>query len=255
MENGSKNIFDKNINSFSPEGRLYQVEYALRGSNLLGATCIATKGLNTICLIEEKEKNNLQSLSEVDSLSIQLNSFLGCVCSGIPGDLGYLMSEIIREFCNFFEKNGFEMTVEQLANSISLKNQVLTQQSFTRLLGVKVIFFGIDRETGPCIVKLDPSGHLSNHSICAIGRGCENFKAYTQKNNPSSEIKYYDYEKTITYTISLLNHVLQNDLKAINLKITIISEKKAFQVLTLKEIDFFLEKLKKINQIVEPDNQ
>lgn len=252
MERGSKSIFDKNINSFSPEGRLYQVEYALRASNISGATCIASKGLNTICIIEEKEKNFLQNLSEVDSLSIQLNSFLGCVCSGMSGDLGYLISEIIREFCNFYERNGFEMTVEQLANSISLKNQVLTQQSFTRLLGVKVIFFGIDKETGPSIVRLDPSGYISTHSICAIGGGGDDFKAYIQKNNLPSEIKFYDYERTVTFTISLLNHVLQNDLKAINLKISIISEKRVFQVLTLKQIDFFLEKLKKINQIVKP---
>ncbi len=56
MEKNSKFVFDKNINSFSPEGRLYQVEYSIKASEISGSTCIATKGFDTICVIEDKKK-------------------------------------------------------------------------------------------------------------------------------------------------------------------------------------------------------
>ena len=74
------------------------------------------------------------------------------------------------------------------------------------------------------------------------------------KNNFFPDIKFYDYEKTVTFTISLLQHVLKNDLKAIDMKITVISEEKKFQILSLNEIDYYLERLKKINQNIKSDN-
>jgi 20S proteasome subunit alpha 1 len=169
------------------------------------------------------------------------------VCSGIPGDLSYLKSEIIQEYCSFYEKNGFDIAIEHLTNLIAIKNQVLTQQSFTRILAVNTIFFGIDIETGPVVLKLDPSGYFSSCSISVIGEKENEFKSYILKNNFFPEIKFYDYEKTVTFTISLFQHVLKNDLKAIDMKITVISGKKKFQILSLNEIDYYLDRLKKIN--------
>jgi len=241
--------FDKNIISFSPEGRIYQVEYAIRAADISGSTCIAIKGLNTVCMIEE-EKFLTYDIPSLDSISLQLNRYTGCVCSGIPGDLSYLVSEIIQEFCQFNEKNGHEISIDQLANSISIKNQILTQQCLTRLLGVKTIFFGIDKEIGPMIIKMDSSGYFTSHSICAIGGKSNDFKTYIQKNDISHDFKYFNYEKIVTFTISLIQNILKNDLRAINLKITVISLEKEFQILSLFEIENYLEKINKINKIV-----
>jgi 20S proteasome subunit alpha 1 len=254
MDRNTRAGFDKNINSFSPEGRLYQIEYAIKSSKNSGTTCIAIKGRNTVCMIEENKKSLYQTTVELDSISFKLNNFLGCVCSGIPGDLSYLKSEIIQEYCSFYEKNGFDITIEHLTNLMAIKNQVLTQQSFTRILAVNTIFFGIDNETGPVVLKLDPSGYFSSCSISVIGEKENEFKSYILKNNFFPDIKFYDYEKTVTFTISLLQHVLKNDLKAIDMKITVISEEKKFQILSLKEIYYYLERLKKINQNIKSDN-
>jgi 20S proteasome subunit alpha 1 len=250
MEKISRFFYDKNINSFSPEGRLYQVEYAIKGSDVTGSTCIVTKGLNTVCLVEEKKEGLVNTTSQVDSISYKLSNYIGCVCSGVAGDLKNQVSEIVQEFCNHYEKNGFEISIEQLANSIAIKTQILTQQSFSRLPAIKTIFFGIDRETGPLIIKMDPTGYFSSHSFCAIGEKSYNFMLFTQKNRSLSEIKKYNYEKTVIITISFLQNVLKNDLKAIDLKITVISGKNGHQILSFNEIDNYLEKLKKINQII-----
>ena len=69
MEKNSKFVFDKNINSFSPEGRLYQVEYSIKASEISGSTCIATKGFDTICVIEDKKKNSGDETITGDSIS------------------------------------------------------------------------------------------------------------------------------------------------------------------------------------------
>ena len=254
MEKVSRFAFDKNINTFSPEGRLFQVEYAIRSSELSGTTCIVTKSFDSVCLVEENKKNLLNDVSPYDSLSFSLNGHTGCVCSGIPGDLGYLRSEIIQEYCNFYNENGFDVSIDQLASLISGKNQALTQQSYTRLLGAKTIFFGIDRETGPSVVKMDPSGYLSSHISCAIGEKAKEFSNYMQRNKLPPEIKNYSCEKIIAYTISILQNILKYDIKAVDIKITVISSKDKTRTLTLEEVDNYLEKLKKINQVAKTQN-
>ena len=251
MEKNSRFIFDKNINSFSPEGRLYQLEYAIRASDNSGASCVIAKGMETICLVEEKKRNLIDSNLSNDSRSLQLDQFTGCVCSGIPGDLDNGISEIIQEYIDFREKNGHSISIDQLAMSISKKKQILTQQSFTRILGIKTIFFGIDKEIGPLVLKMDASGYFSSHSVCGIGGKECDFTNFLQKSGISRETRYFNYEKTITSTLSLLQQILKNDLKAIDLKITVISIKNKFQILSLNEIDNYLEKLKKINQLTD----
>lgn len=250
MEKNSKFAFDKNINSFSPEGRLYQVEYSIKAAEISGSTCIVTKGFDTICVIEDKKRNSGDETIIGDSISFGINNYSGCVCSGFPGDLNFLKSEIIEEFCKFYQKNGFEISLDQLANTISMKNQVLTQQAFIRIPAVKTIFFGIDNEVGPLLLKMDPSGYFSSYSSCAIGEKAKDFIEYIQKNDISSETKYFSREKTILNTLSLLEHVLKTDLKATHVKISVVSIKNKIQTLSLLEIDNYLEKLKKLNQII-----
>ena len=131
-----------------------------------------------------------------------------------------------------------------------MKNQVLTQQAFTRIPAVKTIFFGIDNEVGPLLLKMDPSGYFSSYSSCAIGEKAKDFIEYIQKNDISSETKYFSREKTILNTLSLLEHVLKTDLKATHVKISVVSIKNKIQTLSLLEIDNYLEKLKKLNQII-----
>merc|ERR1711939_710607 len=123
MERSSKLVFDKNINSFSPEGRLYQLEYTIKASDNSGSLCIVTKGLDSICLVEEKKRNLIELKCLKDSFSAQLDDFGGCVCSGIPGDLNSSITEIIQEFVNFHQRNGYNISIDQLASNISKKNK------------------------------------------------------------------------------------------------------------------------------------
>ena len=102
---------------------------------------------------------------------------------------------------------------------------------------------------------MDPSGFFSSYSICGIGEKEIEFISYAKKNSIVPGIKYFNYEKTITFTLSLIQHFLKSDLKATDIKITIVSTKNKFQILSLREIDYYLEKLRKINQFNEKKYQ
>jgi proteasome alpha subunit len=163
--------YDRAITVFSPDGRLFQVEYALETVNK-GATIVGIACAEGIVLgAEEKIESKLQD-PEYTWKIFEVDSHLGSAVVGLGSDARILIDQA-RTFAQSNRLMYDEpIDVEIITKRISDIKQLYTQHAGVRPFGVSIIFGGVDK-TGNRIFSTDPSGSYRAYKAVAIGIGRE----------------------------------------------------------------------------------
>jgi len=87
---------DRGINTFSPEGRLFQVEYAMEAVKM-GSTVIGVQTKEGAILVVEKRVTS--TLIEADTIEkvYEIDRHIGCAMSGLSADSGTLINHARNE--------------------------------------------------------------------------------------------------------------------------------------------------------------
>ena len=81
----TKTQYDRGVNTFSPEGRLFQVEYAIEAIKL-GTTAIGIKtNFGVVLAVEKRITSTLMESSSVEKL-MEIDRNIGCAMSGLTAD-------------------------------------------------------------------------------------------------------------------------------------------------------------------------
>ena len=162
--------YDRAITVFSPDGRLYQVEYAIetvrRGSLALG---IRTK-YGAILAVEEKLRK-LQTYGLTQKI-FQVDDHVGVVAAGYIPDARIQVDQarVISQSNRLIYDE--PIAVETLSRKIADISQQFTQFAGVRPFGVSLIIAGVDKN-GSDLYLTDPSGNYVAYDAVAIGSGSE----------------------------------------------------------------------------------
>ena len=163
--------YDRAITVFSPDGRLFQVEYALetvnRGATIIGIAC--SEGV--VLGAEEKIETKLQD-TEFTWKLYAVDEHLGAAVVGLGSDARILIDQA-RIYAQSNRLTYDEpIDVEMMTKRVGDVKQLYTQHAGVRPFGVSIIFGGIDK-TGSRVFSTDPSGSYRGYKAVAVGIGRE----------------------------------------------------------------------------------
>ncbi len=161
--------YDRASTVFSPDGRLFQVEYALQAIQM-GGTAVAVTYPRGIIFVAYRNLP-VSPLAEASSIekSFAVDTGLGCVTAGLIADsrvlVEYLRVEAQRHRILYGEVAPFTL----LGQSLGTLLQQFTQFGGTRPFAVSLLLGGFSQGT-PGLIELDPSGATIGWKAYAIGR-------------------------------------------------------------------------------------
>ncbi|GME97046.1 unnamed protein product [[Candida] boidinii] len=161
--------YDSRTTIFSPEGRLYQVEYALEAINHAG-TAIGVMSKDGVVLAAERKVTSklLEQDTSAEKMYI-LNNNTICAVAGMTADAGILINHIRYSSQVHLKKYNEDIPVETLVKRICDVKQGYTQHGGLRPFGVSFIFAGYDNRYGFQLYTSNPSGNYSGWKATSIG--------------------------------------------------------------------------------------
>ena len=239
---GSSAGYDRHITIFSPEGRLYQVEYAFKAIKYESVTSIGVRGDDCCVVVTQKKvPDKLLDPSTVTRL-FTLSPKVGCVMTGMIPDSRAQVQRARYEAAQFKYKFGYEMPVSELARRIADISQVFTQHAYMRPYGVSMMLIGIDDEFGPQLFKCDPAGYYIGYKACAAG-------VKDQEANNLLEKKFktkgsLNTNEAIQLAISSLQTTLGADFKPTEIEVGVVTRQQpTFTRLTVEQIEDHLTQI------------
>jgi 20S proteasome subunit alpha 5 len=170
--------------TFSPEGRLFQVEYSLEAIKL-GSTAIGVATSEGVILgVEKRVTSTLLETSSVEKI-VEIDRHIGCAMSGLQAD-ARSMVEHARVECqshafNFNEVLRVESCTQAICDlALRFGESADGEESImSRPFGVALLIAGYD-EDGPSLYHAEPSGTFYRYDAKAIGSGSEGAQAELQ---------------------------------------------------------------------------
>ncbi|MFX0182964.1 MAG: archaeal proteasome endopeptidase complex subunit alpha [Candidatus Hodarchaeota archaeon] len=232
--------YDRGSTIFSPDGRLFQVEYAIEAVKR-GTTAIGIKTADGCCLTVQKRLHSSLVEKEMVKKIFAVDDHIACAIAGLTADARVLVDQArIQAQIHRITYNEV-ITVEALTRRIANLKQLYTQHAGVRPFGVSLLIAGCDEMHGPQLYMTEPSGSYWGYRATAIGSSAPAIIEFL-------ETEYQKIAKTIEegnlMALKALNQVSEDPLDPEMVEIAIILEStKKLEYLSRQEIITLFEKL------------
>ena len=227
--------YDGAITISSPEGRIYQVEYALelvkRGSPIVGIK--SEEGV--VLAVLEPQLSKLAAPTNSKKI-FRIDDHVGVAIAGLSPDARVLIKQA-RLFCQSNKMTYDEPAdVEDLASGVGDLLQRYTQNAGVRPFGVSMLFGGVD-DHRVSLIATDPSGSYRGYRATAVGRNSEKALVVLREEYR----KEITLDEAIALSVQALKEASENDLSADGMNIAVVTkEAKKFRSLAVEEIQKYL---------------
>ncbi|CCD26832.1 proteasome core particle subunit alpha 6 NDAI_0I02640 [Naumovozyma dairenensis CBS 421] len=215
-----RNNYDGDTVTFSPTGRLFQVEYALEAIKQ-GSVTVGLRSKKHAVLVALKR--NADELSSYQKKIIKCDEHLGLALAGLAPD-ARVLSNYLRQQCNYSSLiYNRKLSVEKAGHLLCDKAQKNTQSYGGRPYGVGLLIVGHDN-SGPHLLEFQPSGNTVELYGSAIGARSQGAKTYLER-VLDQFIEIEDPEELIKTGVESLKQSLKDEtLSTENLSIAIVGE-------------------------------
>ena len=198
--------YDMTPTMYSPDGRIYQVEYAIETVKR-GAIAIGLQSKDGVVIAVEEKSRDLQ-VEDITQKIFQVDDHIGIAAAGYIPD-----ARVLVDSARFFSQSNKltydeSVEIETVAKHLADQAHQFTQYSGVRPFGVALIIAGIDRK-GTRVFVTAPSGTYVPYAAVAIGGNSDEVTDFLEKNYK----KEMSMDDAISMAISAIN--LNNDEKGV----------------------------------------
>jgi len=161
--------YDSRTTIFSPEGRLYQVEYAMEAISQAGAAVGILAKDGVVLAAEKRITSKLLDVRKSTEKMYKLDDHIAVAVAGMTADANTLLNYARVEAQRYFYTYHEPIPVEQLVQILCDLKQGYTQYGGLRPFGVSFLFAGWDEHYGFQLYQSDPSGNYGGWKARAIG--------------------------------------------------------------------------------------
>merc|ERR1711860_351657 len=237
----TRSEYDRGVNTFSPEGRLFQVEYAIEAIKL-GSTAIGIQTSEGVVLAVEKRITSVLMEPTTIEKIVEVDKHIGCAVSGLMADSRTMVDRARVEAQNHWFTYDEKMSIESVAQSVSYLaiqfGDADDGNAMSRPFGVAILFAGID-EKGPQLFHMDPSGTYVQYDAKAIGSGSEG----AQQSLQEVYHKSMTLKEAIKHALSILKQVMEEKLSESNVEVSTVTKDKGFQLFKGDDLQDFIKDL------------
>jgi 20S proteasome subunit alpha 5 len=238
----NNSAYDRGPNTFSPEGRLFQVEYAIEAIKL-GSTAVGIMSKEGVILaVEKRLTSKLLIPSSVEKI-MEVDRHVGAAMSGLAADARLLVDHARVEAQNHTFTYDEPMRVESLTQALcdlalgfgessEGMSDAERAKKMSRPYGVALLLAGYDEE-GPQLFHSDPSGTYTRYKAKAIGSGAEGAQTSLQESYHAG----MTLAEAETLAIATLKEVMEEKLDHTNVEVASVTKEAGFKAYGKEDID------------------
>lgn len=232
--------YDRAITVFSPDGHLFQVEYAQEAVKK-GSTAVGVRGKDIVVLaVEKKAVAKLQEERTVRKICL-LDDHVGMAFAGLTADARILMNRSRVECQSHRLTVEDPVSLEYITRFIAQLKQKYTQSNGRRPFGISCIIGGFDMDGSPHLYLTDPSGTYHAWKANATGRSAKTVQEFLEKNYTAEAVE--TQAGTIKLAIKALLEVVQSGSKSVELGV--MEAGKGLRMLEPEVIDKYIAEIEK----------
>jgi len=228
--------YDRALSVFSPDGHVFQVEYALEAVKR-GTCAVGVKGADVVVLgCEKRSAMKLQDTRITPSKIGLVDSHICLAFAGLNADARILIDRARVEAQSHRLTVEDPVTVEYITKHVAGVQQRYTQSGGVRPFGISTLIIGFDpNEKIPRLYQTEPSGIYSAWKANAIGRSSKTVREFLERNYKED----MDREETLKLTVKSLLEVVQTGAK--NIEIALMAPGKTIEWLDQDKIEQYVK--------------
>lgn len=240
----NRNQFDTDVSTWSTDGRLYQVEYAMQSLNQ-GMCSLGLRSNKYAVLAAIKRSTN--ELSSFQEKVFKIDDHMGIAIAGLTSDARTLATHMRSECLNYKYLYGSPMVTGRLVAALADKHQKKTMASWRRPYGVGMLVIGADRD-GPHLYQTCPSGNFYEYKAMAIGNRSQSAKTYLEKH--AEKLDGLALEDLIMHALKALEGASNNDeeLDASNTSVAVVGVDHAYVTLSGESLQPYIDAYSKTRE-------